>query len=57
MGFGISTSSCRLHQSCRVKMVFACAAVFAIAFFLGRAPAGIFAPSSPVDSRCSGKGA
>ena len=46
MALGCSTSSRRLHPSCRLSMALAFALVFAFAFFLGRAPAGTAAPSS-----------
>ena len=57
MALGSSTSSRRLHPSCRLRMALAFAAVFAFAFFLGRAPAGTSAPSSSLDGGRSGKGA
>ena len=40
-----TSSRRRLHPPCRVRMALALAAVFAFAFFLGRAPAGTSAPS------------
>ena len=55
MALASSTSSRRLHPSCRLRMALAFAAVFAFAFFLGRAPAGTSASSSSLTAGAAAK--